>query len=73
MNYNSITTIALRVFALAAAAMIALAVIEYAANVLGYTVVHESRTPGRLLESAGLLTVIVIALLLRQIRNELRK
>jgi|HubBroStandDraft_1064217.scaffolds.fasta_scaffold05553_5 hypothetical protein len=70
---NSMTTIALRLFALGAAAMIALAVLEYAANAFGYTVVHESRTPGRLLESAGLLTVIVIALLLRQIRDELRK
>jgi hypothetical protein len=34
---------------------------------------HETRRPGRLIELAAALAVIVIALLLRQIREELRK
>jgi hypothetical protein len=73
MNYNSITTVASRIFTLGAVAMIALAVTEYTANVLGYTVLHEAHSPGRLIELAATLAVFMIALLLRQIRDELRK
>ena len=70
---NTLTSTLSRIFALAAAAAFALAVIEFAANVLGYTLLREERTPGRLLELAAILLVFVIALLLRQIREELRK
>jgi hypothetical protein len=73
MNYNSLTSGLSRIFTFGAVALIALAVIEYTANVFGYTVMHETRRPGRLIELAAALAVIVIALLLRQIREELRK
>lgn len=73
MNYNQLTSVLARVFSLGAILMIALALIEYAANVFGYTIVREAHRPGRLIEIAATLVVIVIALLLRQIRDELRK
>jgi hypothetical protein len=73
MNYNSLTSVVLRVFAFGTAATIALGVIEYTANVFGYTVLRQWHTPGRLIEFGAMLAVIVIALLLRQIRDELRK
>jgi hypothetical protein len=53
--------------------MITLAVTEYTANVFGYTVLHEAHSPGHLIELAATLAVFMIALLLRQIRDELRK
>ena len=71
MNYRSITSVASRIFTLGAVVMIALAVTEYTANVFGYTVL--AHTPGHLIELAATLAVFMIALLLRQIRDELRK
>ena len=73
MNYDKSTSVLSRIFVFAAFALIAVAVIEEIANLSGYTVLHEAYRPGRLIELAAALTVIVIALLLRQIREELRK
>jgi hypothetical protein len=73
MNYNSITTVTSRIFSVGVAAMITLAVAEYTANLFGYTVLHQAHVPGHLLELAAILAVFVITLLLRQIRDELRK
>ena len=73
MNYDKCTSVLSRIFVFAAFALIAVAVIEKIANLSGYTVLHEAYTPGRLIELAAALTVIVTALLLRQIREELRK
>jgi hypothetical protein len=39
---------------------------------LGHSVIREAHLPGHLIELGAALTVIVIALLLRQIRDELR-
>jgi hypothetical protein len=73
MNYNRIATVASRILAVGALAPIALAVTEFTANVLGYTVMHQAHSPDHLLELAAVLAVFVITLLLRQIRDELRK
>jgi hypothetical protein len=62
-----------RFFIFVTLALIVLAVIESAANALGYSVVHEAYRPGRLIEFSAMAAVIASALLLRQIREELRK
>ncbi len=73
MNVNKIASIISRVVVVGALLLIGLAVIEYPANLLGYTVLRGIYTTGRLIELAAALLVIVIALLLREIRDELRK
>jgi hypothetical protein len=73
MNYNSITSVLYRVFAGGAVALLVLAAIECVVKEYKYTVVHERYEPGRLLEFAVMAAVFAIALLLRQIREELRK
>jgi hypothetical protein len=62
-----------RVFTFGALALIALAVLESLANGLSYSFIHEAYRPGRLVEFAAMSAVIASALLLRQIREELRK
>jgi hypothetical protein len=61
-----------RLFIFGALALILLAVIESVSNSFGYSVVHETYRPGRLIEFAAMAAVIAGALLLRQIRDELR-
>lgn len=73
MNYQTLASVVMRVFTFGAFAMIALAVAELTANTFGYTLLHQAHSPGRLIDLAAALAVIVIALLLRQIRDELRK
>jgi hypothetical protein len=62
-----------RLFIFGSLALIVVAVIESIANSFGYTVVREAYRPGRLIEFAAMSAVIASALLLRQIREELRK
>jgi hypothetical protein len=73
MNYDRLASLVSRAFVFGAFVLIALGVIEYVANMLGYTVIGLAHTPSRLIELGAALTVIVIALLLRQIREQLRK
>jgi hypothetical protein len=73
MNYNTVASLVSRLVVLGAAVLIALGLIEGAANVLGYTIVHEAHKPSHMIELGAALIVIVIALLLRQIRDQLRK
>jgi len=73
MNYDKVASLISRVSLLGAFALIVVGVIEGAANLLGYTVLRAAHKPSRLFELGAELTVIVIALLLRQIRDQLRK
>jgi hypothetical protein len=73
MNYDRATVVLYRIFAIGAIALIALAVVESLANAFRYTLVREAYRPGRLVEFAAMSAVIAIALLLRQIRDELHK
>lgn len=73
MNFNKFSSIVSRIVVIGAFVLIGLAAIEYVANLLGYTVLRNVYSTGRLVELAAALLVIVIALLLRQIRDELRK
>jgi drug/metabolite transporter (DMT)-like permease len=70
MNYDKVASLVSRLLVLGAAALTALGVIEGVANLLGYTFIHESHKPSHLIELGAALTVIVIALLLRQIRDQ---
>ena len=72
MQINKISSIISRVFFLGALLLLTLAVWERLANVMGYTVVREQFTASRLIELAVILVIFIIALLLRQIREELR-
>ena len=62
----------MRVLFLASAALIALAFIEWAAQLAGTTLVGHWYSAGRLLEIAATMLVYVIAVLLREVREELR-
>lgn len=52
--------------------MLAIAIAEALANVVGYTIIRGSYTSGRLLELASTFLIFVVALLLRQIRDQLK-
>jgi hypothetical protein len=73
MNYDRLTSVLYRIFAVASIVLIDLAVLEALANAFRYTVVGETYRPGRLVEFAAMSAVLAIPLLLRQIREELRK
>jgi hypothetical protein len=75
MNYDKFSSILSRIFTFGAFALIALGVIEYLVNLSGHSVPYpwQATKPGHLIELAAALVVFVIALLLRQIRDELRK
>lgn len=73
MNYDTFASTVSRLFVTGALALITIASVEYIANLLGYTLLRHMYSAGRLIELAAALAVIVIALLLRQIREELRK
>jgi hypothetical protein len=73
MNYDRLASLVSRAFVFGAFVLIGLGVIEYAANMFGYTVIGQAHTASHLVELGAALIVIVIALLLRQIRDQLRK
>ena len=72
MQVDKLNSIVARVFFFGAFALMVLAVMERVANVFGYTILR-AYTAGRLLEFAVVLLVFIIALLLRQVREELKK
>jgi len=61
-----------RIFFVVALAMLALVAIELVLNAAGYTLLRDLYTKGRLLELAATMVVFVIAILLRQIRDQLK-
>jgi len=73
MSFDKLISIASRVFFVGAFLLLGLAILEGVVNLFGYTVLRGTYTAGRLLEIAGILLVFLIALLLRQVREELRK
>lgn len=73
MNLDRLTSLLSHVFATLAFLLLALGLIEWLANSLGYTIMHQAYRAGRLLELAAIFAVFVVALLLRQLREEIRK
>ena len=53
--------------------MVALAFVERVVNLFDFTLLRGTYTSSRLLELAAILMVFVIVILLRQIRDSLRK
>ena len=51
---------------------IAVAFLEGIGDIVGISLIGDAYTPGRLVELAAALLVFVVAVLLRQIRDELR-
>ena len=72
MNINKISSAVARLFFAGAAILLALAVWERVSNLFGYTIFRGQFDPGRLLEWSIILVIFVIALLLRQIREQYR-
>jgi hypothetical protein len=62
-----------RVFFLVAFVLLGLSVFEALANLRDYTILRGTYTAGRLLEFAAILLIFVMAILMRQVREELRK
>lgn len=73
MSFEKLNSIVYRLFFLGAFVLLGLAVIERAVNVWGYTILRGYYTGGRLLEFSAILLIFVIALVLRQVREELKK
>jgi hypothetical protein len=72
MSLEKLMSMSSRLFFLGAFVLLGLAVIERVANATGYTILQLYRG-GRLLEFAVVLLVFVIALQLREIREELKR
>ena len=73
MNLNPVASVISRILSLAALLLLVLAIAEWLSNAFGYTILSEAYKPGRLMEFAAMLAIFVIAILLRQVREELRK
>ena len=61
-----------RILFIIASVAIAVAFLEGIGNFAGFSVTADKYTAGRLLELAAALLIFVVAVLLRQIRDELR-
>jgi preprotein translocase subunit SecY len=72
MSLEKLVSTASRLFFLGAFVLFALAVLERIANTAGYTILRMY-TGGRLLEFAVVLLIFVIAIQVRQMREELKR
>ncbi|MGH0034538.1 MAG: hypothetical protein ACQGVK_05885 [Myxococcota bacterium] len=69
---GDLQSVALRVLFVGAFGILALGVLERLVNAVGYTVMRGAFSGGRLLEISAVVVLFVVAVLLRQIRDELR-
>ncbi len=72
MNIESVYKYFARTLFIIAAAAIAVGFLERVAEYFGFNIIGQMYEPGRLLELAATLLVFIIAVLLRQVRDELR-
>ena len=72
MNIEKFSSVVSRLFFLGAFVLLGLALIERVANAFGYTILRVYQG-GRLLEIAVALLVFVIAIQLREMREELKR
>ncbi len=72
MNLDFFYNHVARILFIIASVAIAVAFLEGIADFAGFSVTADRYTAGRLLELAAALLVFVVAVLLRQIRDELR-
>jgi hypothetical protein len=73
MNLDKWNSVVCRMFFFAAFFLVAVALIDRFLNFFGYTILWWGYSSGRVLEFAGMMLIVVIALLLRQIRDALKK
>ena len=73
MNLDKVNSLASRVFFVTSFALLTIAVLERFAVVVGYTLTQPFYSAGRLLEFAAIFVLFVVALVLRQIREELKR
>jgi hypothetical protein len=73
MNLNPIASVLSRIFSLAAFLLLVLSIAEWLSNAFGYTILRQAYRPGRMMEFAAIFAIFFIAMLLRQVREELRK
>lgn len=74
MNLEKMNSIVSRIFFFGSFLLLAIAVLEHAVNVFGYTILQATPyTAGRLLNFAGVSLMFVLALLLRQVREQVKK
>ena len=72
MSLEKLISLISRLFFLGAFVLLGLAVVERVANEAGYTIVQVARA-GRLLDFAVVLLVFVIAMQLREMKEDLKK
>ena len=72
MNFEKWNSTVSRVFFLAAFLLLLIALVDRFVNFFGFTILSGGYTSGRVLEFAALMLIVVIALQLRQIREELK-
>ncbi len=73
MSPDKLTSVVSRLFFWGAFALLSIAVAERLVNLFGYTILRGFYPGARILEFAAVLLIFVIALILRQVRDELRK
>ena len=69
---DTLNSIVSRIFFFAAFLLIALGLLDRFLNFFGFTILTGGYTSGRMLEIGAIMLIVVIALLLRQIREELK-
>ena len=73
MSIDKLSSVISRIFFFSAFLLVALAVLDRLLNSFGYTILRGPYTPGRLLLYAGTFMIFVVALLLREVREELKR
>ena len=74
MDLEKLNSKVYRILFLGSFLLLAIAVLEFVLNLFGYTVLQALHyTAGRVLHLAALLLTFVLAFLLRQVRDELKK
>ena len=73
MSLEKLNSILCRLFFFGAFIILGVAVLVKICNTFGYSILPEMYSPARLLAWSVILLVFVIALLLREIREELKK
>jgi hypothetical protein len=73
MGLDKMVALASRLFFLGAFLLLGFALLEKVANTSGYTIMELYRRSDRMLEGAVVLLVFVIAIQLREIRDQLKR
>ena len=73
MKIDKVSSFVARLFFAGASVLLIVAVLERIANASGYTILRGTYTAARMLELATILEIFVMALLLRQIREQLKQ